>query len=47
VYAGLALTQEFPGGRFNLNNWAANWQAGQPDSTLSTISVTNGVLTIS
>lgn len=47
TYGPVLVDQVLPGGTFNLNNWAANWQGSRPFSTLSTISVSNGVLTIS
>jgi cyanophycinase len=45
TYYPVQVDDVTPGGTFNLNNWAANWQGSPPDSTLSTISVINGVLT--
>jgi cyanophycinase-like exopeptidase len=45
TYGSIQVDDVTPGGTFNLNNWAANWQSVQPYSVLSTISVNDGVLT--
>jgi cyanophycinase len=45
TYFPIQVDDVTPGGTFNLNNWSANYQGSRPDSTLSTISVNNGVLT--
>jgi len=44
TYSPIQVDDVTPGGSFNLNDWAANFQGSRPDSTLSSISVTNGVL---
>jgi cyanophycinase len=47
TYYPIQADRVTPGGSFNLNDWAANYQGSRPDSTLFTISVTGGVLTTS
>jgi cyanophycinase len=45
TYSPIQVDRVTPGGNFDLNNWAANFQGTRPDSTLFTISVSGGVLT--
>jgi cyanophycinase-like exopeptidase len=45
TYGPIQVDDVTPGGTFDLNDWTANYQGSRPDSTLSTVSVTNGVLT--
>ena len=45
TYYPVQVDEVTVGGTFNLNNWAGNYQGSRADSTLSTITVKNGVLT--